>query len=192
MKTFLFPFGIVAAALLLIPATVLSDDEKAKGHDMSADKPGPIHEEMARRAGEYDTASKFWIKPGGEAMESKGAAKITPVVDGRFLLEESTGTQFGQPFKALRLSGYNNLTKQYESTWTYSMATGMMHMTGASKDDGKTIEWTASYTNDKGDKQNLYATTRYVDNDRFVVELVAKTPDGNKGPTLETTYTRKK
>jgi len=192
MNALLSLFAIAAAMLILAPAAVRSDDANAKQEAMSADKPGPIHKEMARRAGEYETVSRFWMKPGGEAVESKGTAKITPVVEGRFLLEESTGTQFSQPFKALRLTGYNNLTKEYESTWTYSMATGMMHLTGTSKDDGKTIEWTASYTNDKGAKQNLYVTTSHLDDDHFVVELVAKTPDGNKGPTLETTYTRKK
>jgi hypothetical protein len=72
------------------------------------------------------------------------------------------------------------------------MATGIMTMTGTSKDQGKTIDWTASYTNPTGAKQTLYVTTRQVDDDQFVVELVAKTPDGKKGPTLETTYVRKK
>jgi hypothetical protein len=192
MKALLSLSSIGAAMLFLAATAVRSDDAKAKHEAMSADKPGPIHKEMARRAGEYETVAKFWMKPGTDPVESKGSAKITSVIDGHFLLEESTGTQFGQPIKGLRLTGYNNLTKQYEATWTYTMATGMMHMTGASKDDGKTIEWIASFMDDKAAKQTLYVTTRNIDDDHFVVELVAKTPEGTKGPTLETTYIRKK
>ncbi len=191
MRTLVSLFSVTA--LLLFASTALSQDEKGRGQGQGgSDKPGPIHKELARMAGDYETVAKFWIKPGTEPMVSNGTAKITSVVNGGCILEESTGTQMGQGFKALRLTGYNNLTKQYESTWTYSLATGLMHMTGTSKDDGKTIEWVASYTNDNGAKQNLYVSTRRIDDDQFVVELVAKTPDGNKGPTLETTYTRKK
>ncbi len=65
-------------------------------------------------------------------------------------------------------------------------------MTGTSKDDGKTIEWIATYMNNQHGKETLYVTTRRLDDDHFVVELVAKTPNGEKGPTLETTYTRRK
>ena len=35
------------------------------------------------------------------AIVSKGTVKITSVIDGRFLLEESTGTQFGRPIHGL-------------------------------------------------------------------------------------------
>ena len=33
---------------------------------------------------------------------------------------------------------------------------------------------------------------RFPDEDHFVVELTARGEDGSKGPTMETTYTRKK
>jgi hypothetical protein len=40
--------------------------------------------------------------------------------------------------------------------------------------------------------QTLFVSTRKVNDDQFVVELFGKTPDGKKGPTMETTYTRRK
>ena len=181
----------IAAATLVLATAVATPQEK-KGKAGPADEPGLIHKELARLAGEYTTVSKFWIKPGDKPMESQGAAKISTALDGRFLLEENTGKQFGQPYKGLRLFGYNNSTKQYESVWTYTMSTAIMTMGGTSKDNGKTIDWTASFTNDKGQKQSLFASTRKVNDDVFVVELFGKTPDGKKGPTMETTYTRRK
>jgi hypothetical protein len=57
--------------------------------------------------------------------------------------------------KGLRLIGYNSATKQCEASWIYSMSTAIMTMTGTRKEEGKPIEWTASFKNDKGEQQAL-------------------------------------
>ena len=54
---------------------------------------------------------------------------------------------------------------------------------------GMTIDWVASYTDPQGQRQTLRIINRLLDADHFVVVL--KTPN-EKGPVLETTYTRKK
>jgi hypothetical protein len=192
MKTALTTFGFALVVTLSAGGLALSDDKGAKAKEGMADKPGPVHEALARRAGDYDTVSRFTPSAGATPVESKGTAKITPAVDGRFLLEESTGTLFGQPVKALRLLGYNSRTKQYEATWTYSMATGMMSMTGTSSDGGKTIEWTEINPTGRGAASPLHITTRYIDDDKFVTEMTMRAADGKVGPTLEAIYTRKK
>ena len=186
MNTRLCLWGIVATGGLL--AATAAAQDTAKGPP----KPSPQHEALARLAGEYTTVTKFTAKPGDAAVETQGTAQLRSVVAGKFLLEEYSGKWFGQTIHGLRLLGYNDASKQYEGTWTYSLSTGMMTLVGASKDDGKTIDLTATYTGDKGEKQTLYVTTRRVDADQFVVELYAKTADGQRGPTMETTYTRKK
>jgi hypothetical protein len=192
VKASLSVCGVAAATLLMAAEGALSQDKKGKPEHVKADEPGPAHKELARLAGNYDTVSRFRFSPSDEPMESKGTARITTALDGRFLLEENTGTLLGQAHNGLRLIGYNNGTKQYEATWTYSLSTAIMTMHGTSKDNGKTIDWTASYTNEKGEKQTLFVSTRNMDDDRFVVELFGKTPDGKKWPTVETTYTRRK
>jgi hypothetical protein len=178
--------ALVGALLFLSSGPLLSQEKE------EIDKPGPMHKLLAKRAGDYTTTSKFWIKPGGEPIESKGASKIRAVLGGRFVLQENTGTMLGKPFKSLHLEGYNNLTKKFEATWAYTRATGMMSLVGTSKDDGKTIHYSGSFVNDKGEKQTLHVETRIVDDDTFVVELVDKKTDGTKGPKMETTYSRKK
>jgi hypothetical protein len=183
---------IVAAGLLVASAAAPSQEKTNKGGALAGEKLSAEHEELARLAGEYNTEAKFWLKPGDEPMVAKGTAKITSVLEGRFLLEENTGSLFGKPIKGLRLMGYNSETKQYEASWTYSMSTAIMTMTGTSKGKGKPIEWTGSFTAEKGERKTLHVITRSVNPDQFVVELIAKTEDGKKGPTLETTYTRKK
>jgi hypothetical protein len=97
----------------------------------------------------------------------------------------------GQPYTGMHLYGYNNATGKYEATWIYTGSTATMTLTGTSKDDGRTIEYPASIDR-KGTKMTLYVVLKHVDDDKFTVELYAKNKDGSKGPTLETTYTRKK
>ena len=186
MKSGMIAAAIVGMFLLICSAPLFSQDKEAPA------KPGPMHMLLAKRAGEYTTLSKFWLKPGGEPIETKGTSKIKTILGGRFLLQENTGTMLGKPFKSFHLEGYNNVTKKFEATWAYSQATGMLSLVGTSKDDGKTIHYSGSFINDKGEKQSLHVKTRIVDDDSFVVELVDKKADGTKGPKLETTYTRKK
>jgi hypothetical protein len=188
MSRFVF-LGLMAAALFVKAGPVLA--QQGREAEMRAAQPGPIHKNLAKKVGEYTTQSKF-TAPGVAAQESHGTAKITSALEGRFLLEENTGTFFGRPIQGMRLLGYNNASKKYEGIWTYTMSTGIMTLVGTSEDDGKTIKLTATYDGPMGEKQTLHVVTHDVDDDHFVVELVAKNPDGNKGASLETTYSRKK
>jgi hypothetical protein len=157
----------------------------------SADNPGPEHEALAKLAGEYTTVMRFRPKAGEAAQESKGSAKFTSVLDGRFILEESTGEQFGKHFKGRKIYGYNNAAKRYESAWVYTASTAIMTLHGTSPDGGKTIRLNATVA--QGNAQmNLVVTMKRINDDSFTVELGSMTPDGTAGPTLETTYTRKK
>jgi hypothetical protein len=155
-------------------------------------QPGPVHTQLAKLAGEYTTVSKFQISADAKPQESHGTSKITSVLGGRFLMQDNRGNLLGQAAAGLHLIGYNNGTKQYEATWVYTGSTSMMNLVGTSEDGGKTIEWTGTYEMDKGHKTTISVIARFLDEDHFVEELIAKTPDGKKGPTLETTYTRKK
>jgi hypothetical protein len=186
-------FAILAAPWFLPTAPLVAQEGKEDGAAAAARAamPGPVHKQLARLVGDYTTVTKFYVQPGATPSESDGTAKITSVLDGRFLMEENTGNMFGQPLKGLRYYGYNNGSKQYEGIWTYTRSTGIMTLTGKSSDDGKTINWTATYDDPRG-KQTLYVVSRQLDDDHLVVELIAKNPDGKNGPTIETTYTRKK
>jgi hypothetical protein len=180
------------AVAMLVGGTARADEKEARSREMVPDQPGPVHQALTHRAGEYDTVSKFRTNPDSAPTETKGTAKLSSVMDGRFMLEESTSSLLGKPVKGLRIVGYNGRTKQYEATWTYSMATGMMSLTGTSGDDGRTIEWTESNPAGRGAKSPLHITTRYIDDDNFTIEMVNRAPDGKIRTSLETTYTRRK
>jgi hypothetical protein len=189
---------IIAAALLLFAAPTFAQahaDQKqdaAPAERPSPSKPGAEHAFLAKRAGEYTRAVKFVGQPGGDAMASTGTSKISVVLDGRFIQEENNDTVFGKPVLGLRLWGYNNVTKQYEAIWTYTMSTAILMLTGTSSDDGKTIEYTSTSGTPGGNNSPLHARVRQVSDDQFVVTLSSTGPDGKEAAFQETTYTRKK
>lgn len=160
--------------------------------DMKAATPGPAHQFLLKRVGEYTTATKLTVAPGAAPVESTGTAKISSALDGRFIIEENNGSLFGIPTRGLNFYGYSNGSKKYEAIWTYTMSTAIMTLAGTSTDGGKTVNYTATYDDAAGARQTLYVMTKQLDDDRFVVELSAKKPDGTQGPTIQTTYLRKK
>jgi hypothetical protein len=182
--------------VLSVPAQVKPPDKRdaaapgvqAMGQSAA---PGAPQEFLAKRAGEYTRVIKFVGQPGADAMQFTGTSKISVVLDGRFILEENSDVAFGRPVHGMRLWGYNNVTKQYEAVWTYTMSTAILMLTGTSSDDGKTIDY-AGTTDEPSGKISMHARVRQLDADNFVVTLFSKSPDGKEAAFQETTYTRKK
>jgi len=149
----------------------------------------PIHQLMAKRAGRWSLTKKLSM-PGQPPMEATGTATITSILGGRFLREENEGMLFGQPVAAEMLSGYNDEAEAFEITWGWTGANRLISATGTSTDGGKTVHYTSSYDSGKGRKEQLVIDLRVIGDDRFVVTLTSRMPDGTDGPTVETTYTR--
>jgi Protein of unknown function (DUF1579) len=177
----------LAAGIALLIACPLSPAQERKGPG----GPTEVHERLAKRAGDYETSSKFSF-PGGKATETKGTAKINAILGGRFLQEESSGTLMDTQVNSLKLLGYNAEAGQYEAVWMYTGSTAMMTMSGKMNEATKSVEFAASVPGPKGAKMNFTIVYKFTDADSFTVELTARGDDGSKGPTMETTYTRKK
>ena len=190
--------NVIRIAIALLLAASSNSAGPAIGRDagtpgqMQSAMPGAAHKQLAKRAGEYTTVTNFTAQTGATPVDSNGTAKISMILDGRFLLEEDAGIFMGQETKGTRLWGYDNAAKQYVSVWAYTGATGIMNLTGASEDDGKTVNFVAGFNDDSGAKQIFDVVTRQLDDNHFVVGLYAKNPDGSRGPAFETIYTRKK
>jgi hypothetical protein len=198
--------GVTLLALLILTAIATSAQEgsfqksesaanvpaAAANVPAAADaaEPGPEQAFLAKRAGEYARTVKFAAQPNADA--SSGTAKISVTLGGRFIVEENTDTVFGRPVSGTRIYGYNNITKQYEAVWMYTMSTAMMFLTGTSPDGGKTIDLTGLSQNHRGDKIPIHATIRQVDDDQFVVTLMSTGADGKEAAFQQTTYSRKK
>lgn len=184
-------------AILLIPGSAISKGKTGRSQNAApaaadSTKPGAPQASLAKLAGDYSRVIKFVGQTGAAAAPSSGTAKISVVLGGRFILEESTDTVFGRPVEGLRLYGYNNATKQYEMVRMYTMSTGMTMMKGTSSDGGETIEYTGDTDASAGNMPPLHARLRRVNDDEFTVVLSTTGTDGKESAFQETDYTRRK
>ena len=192
-----WPLVMALGAILLIPGSAISKGKTGRSQNAApaaadSTKPGAPHASLAKLAGDYTRVVKFIGQTGAAAAPSSGTAKISVVLGGRFIMEESTDTVFGRPVEGLRLYGYNNATKQYEMVRMYTMSTGMTMMKGTSSDDGKTIDFVGDTETGGAGKMALHALLRQVNDDEFTVVLSTTGADGKESAFQETDYTRKK
>jgi hypothetical protein len=90
--------------------------------------PGTPHKVLASMAGSWITKTKGWMEPDKPPMESKGTCEQKMLLGGRFLQQEYSGDMMGSPFTGIGVTGYDNHTKKYVSTWMDSMGTGIFFL----------------------------------------------------------------
>lgn len=206
----IFASGALLALGIFLGSEVFSQDkEKSKAPEMTPEQmaemmkiwqevatPGEAHKALNMFVGKWDTHSKFWMAgEGSEAMESNGSSEIKWALEGRFLMEESTGTFMGMPFKGMGLRGYDNYRKEYISFWADNMGTAMY--TAKGQMDAKTKTFTFSGVMDEptmNQKDKAFKWVwKVVDDNKYLFEMhdldLAKHTGVSK--VGEITYTRK-
>ena len=102
-----------------------------------ASTPGPQHGEMEKMVGTWDVKATSWMKPGAPPEEWSGTSDARLILDGRYLVEDFSGTMSMGPYHGHGMLGFNNQTGQWEHVWIDDMGTAMMVSQGKS-DAGKT------------------------------------------------------
>jgi len=92
--------------------------------------PGPQHAMLAKMAGEFTLEVKSWMTPGAEPEVSTAHSSRRMILGGHYLEETVKGSTMGQEFEGRALTGYDNVSGTWFSTWVDSMSTGIMTSTG--------------------------------------------------------------
>jgi hypothetical protein len=155
-----------------------------------AGTPGAPHKALASEVGTYSMKVKSWQAPGSPAMEDTGTATRTMTLDGRVLVEDVTGTMMGAPFTGHGMTGFDNVTGKYWSTWNDSMSTGLILSMG-SCDAKRTCTFTGTF-NDAVKKAPVKSrlTSRWTNPTTEVFEMYAPAKDGKEMKMMEITYTK--
>jgi hypothetical protein len=158
---------------------------------MKAATPGPQHQGLASAAGNYSMKVKSWHDPAGPAMEDTGTAKRSMELGGRVLVEEVQSTMMGQPFTGHGMTGYDNVTGKYWSTWNDTMGTGVMLSEGTCDASGKNCTFKGSWV-DPIKKTPITArmTSKWTSPTTEIFEMFAPGPDGKEMKMMEITYTK--
>jgi len=155
--------------------------------------PGPEHKLLASMAGQWDAEARcFMGGPEAPPTVSKGTAKSTMILGGRYLQEEFQGDMMGKKFTGLGLTGYDKFNKKFVNVWIDDMGTGFFTSEGTADESGKVLTFSGKMddpmTGEKAKPMRL--VTRIVSPDKRVFEM-HDLAQGEKSKVMEITYTRK-
>ncbi len=153
--------------------------------------PGAPHKLLARMAGSWNTRTKSWTGSDQPPTESKGTCELKMLFDGRYLQQECSGEMMGSPFSGVGVTGYDNHTKKFVSTWMDSMSTGIYFFEGIGSTDGKSFTQESRYDDAVQGPMKWRAVTKLVDDNTFVFEMYGAHKKGKEDKMMEMTYTRK-
>lgn len=182
-------FFVLAFIFAASAANVFSQDDQMKKW-MEYMTPGEQQKNMAKCTGDWKTHEKFWMAPGGEAMESDGTSTGEMILGGRFLVMKHKGMMMGMPFEGMSLDGYDNASKTYNSVWVDNMGTGIMYMTGKWNEDKKIIEYSGKMTDSNtGGMNDVRSTLKFNDDGSSYMEMFG-TDKGKEFKWMEMTVKR--
>jgi hypothetical protein len=154
--------------------------------------PGAPHKLLASMVGSWNAKIKTWTEPNKPPMESEGTSGQKMLLGGRFLQQEFTGDMMGNPFTGIGVTGYDNHTKKYASTWMDSMSTAILVFEGTASADGKTITQEGHYDTPIKGPLKWRSVTKLVDDNTWSFEMYETDKSGKEKKMMEITYIRKK
>lgn len=102
--------------------------------------PGEPHKMMAGEVGSWTNDMSFWDPSSKEPMKATSVCEVKMILGGRYQDMMYKGDMMGMPFEGRATLAYDNVTKEYTSTWIDNMGTGMMVMKGKMKPGSKSLE----------------------------------------------------
>jgi hypothetical protein len=154
--------------------------------------PGAPHKLLASMAGSWNTRGRCWMEPGKPPVESNGTSEQKMLLDGRFLQQEFTGDMMGSPFTGIGVTGYDNHTGKYVSTWMDTMGTAIYFFEGTASADGRTITQTGRYDDPIQGPMEWRSVTRVIDDNTLEFEMYGTGKSGKEEKMMESTYTRRR
>ena len=101
-----------------------------------------MQQRLAQDAGVWICKNTTWMGPDTEPIMSEGKTTVTPIMDGRYTKAEMEGEMPGMgPYRGYAIYGYDNVAKQFVSTWIDNFSTGFANGVGKLSEDGKTLTW---------------------------------------------------
>lgn len=198
--------AVMIALGLLSPGGVHAQDKKKSAKSMPSQEeimkrwqaymtPGEAHKKLESMAGTWEAEIKTWMGgPGTEPAISKGSTEQKMILGGRYLQQTISSEMMGQSFAGTGFTGYDNFKKKFVGVWMDDMGTGMITMEGTLDKEGKTLTmWGVMDEPTTGEKnKKAKYVTHLVSPDKHVFEIFDVTTYGDKKPTMQITYTRKK
>jgi hypothetical protein len=161
---------------------------------MESMTPGEPHKKLELQAGEYTVKGRTWMDSSAPPVDLNGTATIKMILGGRYQVREFKGDSMGMPYEGTGIAGYDNVSKEYFSTWVDNMRTGIVYYRGKSDDKG-VVTMTCEIDDPLNPtvKRKSREVVKFTDQDHFSSETWMKDPKHAVGfKAAEMSYTRKK
>jgi hypothetical protein len=202
-------FKLLVAALVVMGGVwVLAADEKkpdaAAANPADAAKqmemmmkmasPGPQHEKLKMMAGKFKADVSFRMAADAPETKSVGSSENKMIMGDRYLKQDYSGDMMGMPFTGMGITGYDNMKKQYMTTWCDSMSTAILVSEGTVDDAGKVITQKAECDcpMEPGKKMQMRMVTTIMDENSHTYDMYQTGPDAKEFKCMSIKYTREK
>jgi hypothetical protein len=153
--------------------------------------PGEQHHLLERMVGPWDMSIRYWMTAETPAVVSEGTCERRWVLGNRFVLEEFDGGDLALPFQGLAIYGYDAFEGKYTSAWIDTMSTAITTNLGVCQNECRVIAFTGRHGDPwSGQKRRSRGVTRFVSDNKHVLELHEAGRDGKEFKMLEVVYTR--
>ncbi len=151
------------------------------------------HKMLAKENGTWSGEVTMWMGEGAPPMTSTSTTVTKSIYGGLYQVSNHTGDMMGMPFEGTSTMGYDNLKKEYFSTWIDNMGSGMYYMTGQRDDASKKISLSGTTRCMNGQDAVMREVFTSVDDDHQLLEMYGPDPKtGKEYKNMEIKYTRKK
>jgi hypothetical protein len=169
----------------------MDEEMMARMKDFST--PNENHRVLDYFVGDWDYTLTMWMAPDVPPEKSSGWSQAKWIMDGHFLEQTFEGEAMGAPFTGRMTLGFDNLKKEYVSTWVDNMSTGIMTSTATYDPAAKTFMEQGSHSCpiDNGTR-HFRAVTRIIDENTYSYETFTTAPDGKEYKGMEIIYNKKR
>ena len=187
------PITSLAAQENVTPARDAEAEAEALAAFLVAANPGEEHERLASLAGEWVVTGSFWSEPGAEPITATHASKMRMALGDRYLIEDLVGDLWGEEFRGIGITAYDNTEKRYITAWMDNLSTGILVMRGVYDLARDAVVMTGEYTDPVTKlKGSLKSVERVTEDGTRVYEHWEVSDDGSEFKVMELTYRRKR
>lgn len=192
-------FGLMIVVVTLL--IVLSSPSYAEDHKMDPvmmekmmmlTSPSEAHQVLDLFVGKWTYTGSFRMSLEASPQEMAGTAKNSMIYGDRFLKQEVEGPWMGATYKGLGYTGYDNIRREYVSTWLDNASTGIMTVTGQYNLETMTLNLSGTHSCPLTGEKARFSRSEWtvVDQDHSTYTSYMTMPDGKEFKSIEINYTR--